>query len=202
MPRGRPRNFDPDRALDAALNIFWRKGYEGASLEDLTAAMGVNRPSMYAAFGNKESLFRKALDRYEERPAAYVRQALAEPTAGRVVERLFRGTADSLSDPCQPRGCLMVQGALSCGDTAQCIQRELASRRAAGQAAIRRRFRRAIVEKDLPRSADSSDLARFVATVIHGMAVQAAGGATRAQLRRIAATALQAWPALITPARR
>src|SRR5205814_3124860 len=106
VPRGRPRNFDPDRALDAALNIFGRKGYEGASLNDLTVAMGVNRPSMYAAFGNKEALFRRALDRYEERPAAYVRQALAEPTARRAIERLLRGAADSLSSRRHPRGCL------------------------------------------------------------------------------------------------
>src|SRR5438105_9537774 len=98
MPRGRPRAFDIDKALDRALKVFWRKGYEGASLDDLTGAMGINRPSMYAAFGNKEALFRKALARYEEAEARYVREALNEPTAGRVAQRLLRRAADALSD--------------------------------------------------------------------------------------------------------
>src|SRR6202035_3213375 len=110
MPRGRPREFDADKALDAALKVFWRKGFEGASLPDLTRAMGINRPSMYAAFGNKEALFRRALDRYAQGPAAYVRQALDEPTARRVVERLLRGAVEALSDPRNPRGCFAVQG--------------------------------------------------------------------------------------------
>ncbi len=88
MPSGRPRAFDLEQALDSALKVFWRKGYEGASLPDLTKAMGINRPSLYAAFGNKEELFRKALDRYSEGPACHVREALSEPTARKVVEKL------------------------------------------------------------------------------------------------------------------
>src|SRR5947207_11547368 len=100
--RGRPRAFDTDAALDAALAVFWRKGYEGASLTDLTAAMGINRPSLYAAFGSKEDLFRKALDRYAEGPAAYVREALEEPTARAVAERLLRGAAELLTNPRNP----------------------------------------------------------------------------------------------------
>src|SRR6185503_15427259 len=91
MPAGRPREFDLDEALDRALEVFWRKGYEGASLPDLTKAMKINRPSLYAAFGNKEALFRKAIDRYVERTMAHVGEALREPTARGVVERLFRG---------------------------------------------------------------------------------------------------------------
>src|SRR5438445_4345026 len=142
LRRGRPREFDVDQALDRALNVFWRKGYEGASLPDLTRAMGINRPSLYAAFGNKEALFRKALDRYDDGPAAYVREALEEPTARAVVEALLRGAVHMLSCPRNPHGCLMVQGALSCGRTANPIRRELASRRAAGEAAIRRRVER------------------------------------------------------------
>src|SRR6187431_311201 len=115
---GRPRAFDRDQALELALDVFWRKGYEGASLSDLTEAMGINRPSLYAAFGNKEELFRKALDRYGEGPASYVAQALAEPTARLVIEKLLTAGASLLGDPKNPRGCLAVQAALCCGDEA------------------------------------------------------------------------------------
>src|SRR5437763_10008756 len=96
--RGRPRAFDLDKALDRALQVFWRKGYEGASLPDLTQAMGINRPSLYAAFGSKEELFRRALDRYAEGPASYVREALNEPTTRAVAERLLGGAVGLLSD--------------------------------------------------------------------------------------------------------
>jgi AcrR family transcriptional regulator len=194
VPRGRPRTFDPDKALDRALRVFWRKGYEGASLADLTRAMRINRPSLYAAFGGKEALFRKVLDRYAEGPAAYVRAALEEPTARAVAERLLLGSADLLGDPRHPRGCLMVQGALACGGAAESVRRELAARRAAADVAVRRRLERARAEGDLPAGADPADLARYLATVVRGMAVQAAGGASRAELRRVAATALRAWP--------
>ena len=194
MPRGRPREFDTDKALEAALKVFWRKGFEGASLPDLTRAMGINRPSLYAAFGNKEALFRKALDRYAHGPAAYVRQALDEPTARRVVERLLRGAVDVLTDPRNPRGCLAVQGALACGKASDGVRKELNSRRAAGEAALRRRLERARSEGDLPAGSNPADLARYVTTLVHGMSVQAAGGDSRAQLRRVADLALQSWP--------
>jgi AcrR family transcriptional regulator len=194
VPKGRPREFDVEKALDRALKVFWRKGYEGASLSQLTKAMGINRPSLYAAFGDKEELFRKALDRYAEGPAAYVRAALDEPTARGVAERLLGGTIDVLTDPRNPRGCLMVQGALACGEAAESVRRELASRRAAVEGALRRRFQRARADGDLPADADPADLARYVATVIHGMSVQAAGGAGREALRRVAEMALRAWP--------
>src|SRR5437588_4542148 len=131
MPAGRPRTFDAEKALDRALKVFWRKGYEGTSLPDLTRAMRINRPSLYAAFGNKEALFRKALDRYVEGPAAYVRKALDEPTARAAAGRLLGGTIDLLTDPRHPRGCLMVQGALACGEAAESVRRELAARRRA-----------------------------------------------------------------------
>jgi AcrR family transcriptional regulator len=195
MPVGRPRAFDIDKALDRALQVFWRKGYEGTSLSDLTKAMGINRPSLYAAFGNKEALFRKALDRYAEGPAAYTRKALDEPTARAVVERLLRGLVDLLTDPCTPQGCLAVQGALACGDAADAIRQELISRRVAGEAALRQRFERAIADGDLPADANPADLARYVTTVSQGMAVQAAGGASRQELQRVVEMALRAWPA-------
>jgi AcrR family transcriptional regulator len=183
-----------DKALDSALKVFWRKGYEGTSLPDLTKAMGINRPSLYAAFGNKEELFRKALDRYAEGPAAYVREALNEPTARAVAEQLLRGALDLVTDRRNPRGCLLVQGALACGEAAESVRREVASRRAACEAAVRQRFQRAQAEGDLPPDADPAALARYVFAVIQGMTVQAAGGAKREQLRRVVALALRAWP--------
>jgi AcrR family transcriptional regulator len=195
VQRGRPREFDTDLALDRALEVFWRKGYEGASISELTEAMGINRPSLYAAFGNKEALFRKALDRYAKGPAAYTREALEEPTARAVAERILHGAADALTDPHMPHGCLGVQGALSCGDAAASIREELCSRRSAWEEALQTRLEHAKREGDLPEGADCPDLAQYLATVAQGMAVQAAGGATRKQLHKMAQMALQAWPA-------
>jgi AcrR family transcriptional regulator len=194
VAKGRPREFDVDEALDRALHVFWRRGYEGATLPDLTAAMGINRPSLYAAFGSKEELFRKALDRYVEGPAAFVREALNEPTARAVAERLLGGTIDLVTDRRNPRGCLIVQSALACGETAESVRREVAARRVAGECAVRQRFERARADGDLPAEVDAADLARYVVTVMRGMAVQAAGGASRDDLRRVVELALQAWP--------
>lgn len=191
---GRPRSFDIDSALGRALQVFWRKGYEGASLSDLTKAVGVNRPSLYAAFGDKEALFRKALDRYLDGPAAYILEALKEPSARSVVQRLFRGAADLNTARRNPGGCLMVQGALACGESADSIRKELTARRAAGEAAIRRRLQRAKSEGDLSADADPAELARYVATILYGMAVQAAGGASRDKLQRVAEMALRTLP--------
>jgi AcrR family transcriptional regulator len=195
VPTGRPREFNVDKALDRALRVFWRKGYEGASLPDLTKAMGINRPSLYAAFGNKESLFKKTIDRYLEGPAGYVRAALEQPTARRVAEHALRGTIELVTDSRNPRGCFIVQAALACGDTADCIRRELAKRRDALVTALRKRFERAVAEGDLTSDCDPADLARYVATVMHGMSVQAASGAQRGELEQVAKIALKAWPA-------
>ena len=149
MPSGRTRQFDEDEALDRAMEVFWRRGYEGATLPELTAAMGINRPSLYAAFGNKEQLFRKALDRYRSGPVAFVREALKEPTARGVAEGLFRGVVRLLDDPANPRlhgraGGAGVRG----GGRAD----PAGTGRAAGAAvaAIRERFEQAVREGDLP----------------------------------------------------
>jgi AcrR family transcriptional regulator len=191
---GRPRSFDMDRALERALQVFWRKGYEGATLSDLTKAVGVNRPSLYAAFGGKEALFRKALDRYLNGPAAYTQEALKEPTARAVVERLLRGAADLNTAQRNPGGCLMVQGALVSGDAGDSIRQELVACRAAGEAALRRRFQRAKSERDLPPDTDPANLARYLATIIYGMAVQAAGGASRDKLQHVVKMTLRTLP--------
>ncbi len=190
----RPREFDADKALDAALLLFWRRGYEGTSLSALSESMGINMPSLYAAFGDKEALFRKALDRYLQKPASYLPNALKERTARSAAEKLFRGAIEMVMHPQHPDGCLLVHGALASGPEADSVRRELSVRRARAEFLIRQRFERAIKEGDLPRSVNARKLARFVATVIWGMSVQAAGGASRAQLKEIAEVALTAWP--------
>jgi AcrR family transcriptional regulator len=194
MAKGRPREFDLNLALDRAMKVFWRKGYEGTSLADLTSAMRINRPSLYAAFGNKESLFRKALDRYAEGSAAIFRVALGEPTARAATERLLREMVQRLTDPRNPRGCLIVQGALTCGQEADSIRHELIARRKTGELAMRKRYLRAKAEGDLPKTASPVVVAKYVATVIHGLSVQAAGGASRAELQRIVEMALRSLP--------
>lgn len=192
--RGRPRAFNLEEALDRALQVFWQKGYEGSSLDDLTEAMGVSRPSLYAAFGDKEALFRKALDRYEDGPSSFAREALKEPTARGVVEHLLQGAIKMHTDPKTPPGCLMVHGALASGEGTNTIRQELNARRAADEAGLRRRLVRAKAEGDLPPDVVPADLARYIVTIIRGMAVQAAGGASRNELRRVVQMTLRAWP--------
>jgi AcrR family transcriptional regulator len=194
MAMGRPREFDLEKALDIALQVFWRRGYEGASMADLTEAMGITKPSLYAAFGNKEELFRKTLDRYVDGPGGYVQVALAKPTAREVVEHLLFQAADAVTDPDHPPGCLAVQGALTCGEAAESIKQELMSRRASAERDLRRRFERAIAEGDLVEGADAADLARYISAILQGIAVQATGGASRQQLRKIAQMTMRNWP--------
>ena len=194
MTLGRPRAFDVDDALDKALIVFWEKGYEGTSIADLTEAIGINPPSLYAAFGNKEALFRRALDRYETHRDRILNEAFAAPTARAAITKLLEGTADRLSDKSMPQGCLLVQAALCGGEECDAVKRDLAARRAEGETLIRTRLERAKAEGDLPAGADPVALARYVSTIMQGMAVQAAGGATRVQLREIARLALNAWP--------
>lgn len=195
MAKGRPREFDAREALDKAMIVFWERGFEGASLTDLTEAMGISRPSLYAAFGNKEELFRRALERYAEAgPGAIHRAALQAPTARDAVEQLLRGAAQCLTDPCHPAGCLSVQGALSCSEGAQSIKEALSTLRCNGEAELRERFERAKAEGDLSPASNPAALARFIATVLQGMSVQAAGGATHEQLLDVAEMALASWP--------
>jgi AcrR family transcriptional regulator len=192
---GRPREFDLEKALDRALQVFWRQGYEGASIAELTHAMGINPPSLYAAFGNKEGLFRKSLERYLAERTRFWDSALTEPTARAVIERLLRGTADFMTDACNPPGCLLVRGTVACSDMAQDIHRELVARRAAGEAALRDRLEAAKRTGELPPEIEPGDFARYIATVIEGMSVHAAGGASRQDLHRIVDMTMRAWPA-------
>jgi AcrR family transcriptional regulator len=193
--RGRPREFDVDRALDRAVEVFWRLGYEGASMSALTEAMGINRPSLYAAFGDKEQLFRKAVARYAETELAYVREALERPTAYEVAEALLRAQLVALTQPGRPAGCLSIQGGVSCGTANAGITEFLAASRLAGEAALAERFARAVAEGDLPEDTDPAALARFLHVVQEGQAVHAAAGVTRDLLAQSAEFALRAVPA-------
>jgi AcrR family transcriptional regulator len=192
MPGGRPRTFDADDALERAVEVFWRHGYEGASLHELTAAMGVNKPSLYAVFGSKEELFRRAVARYAEIDMAYARKALEELTARDVLRTLLHDNVDALTQPGRPPGCLSVQGGVSCGPDNAGVAEFLAASRLAGERALADRLARAVDEGDLAATSDPTALARFVMTFSEGQAVHAAAGAQRDQLRQSADIALTA----------
>jgi AcrR family transcriptional regulator len=192
--KGRPREFDADEALTAALRVFWSKGYEGASLTELTEAMGITRPSLYAAFGNKESLFKKALDLYEREKLAYVSEALDAPTAREVAERLLRGALEAHASECEPKGCLRVISSVACGVEAESIREDVIARRASSHRALIERFERAKAEGDLPPHVDASGLTAYLTALLQGMAIQAGAGAGRAQLESLIETSLAVWP--------
>ena len=191
--RGRPREFCVDHALGQALRVFWSKGYEGASLTDLTEAMGITRPSLYAAFGNKESLFRKALDLYERDKLCYVGKSLAEPTARKVAESMLRGAVDNITGRGEPHGCLGVIASMSCGAEAESIREEVLKRGKVARQALVERLERAKSEGDLPAHVDAEALTNYMYAVVQGMSVQAGSGATKEELDRTADTVLKMW---------
>lgn len=195
MRTGRPRGFCVEDALDRAMTVFWRRGYEGASMSELTATMGIASPSLYACFGNKEGLFRAVLERYDERRRSFMDRVLAAPTAAKVAEAYLLGAAEFAIDTGgqNPPGCLLLQSGLSCGDAD--IPDELARHRAEKEAALRKRFEQARKTDDLPKDADPAALARYLMTVSNGVCVQAASGASAEELQDIARMALKAWPA-------
>lgn len=192
--RGRPLAFNQDEVLDKALNVFWSRGYEGASMAELTEALGINKPSIYAAFGNKEALFRKALARYRAGPVAFVGEAMKAPTAQQAVEKLLLQAADLFSDKTTPNGCMIVQGALTCGESAHTIQQELIAYRGNFEATLTQRFELAKEQGDLAPNMDSKLLAKYIATIHQGMSVQATSGATREELLAVVEMALKNWP--------
>ncbi len=194
ITKGRPREFDVDAALTAALRVFWTHGYEGASLSDLTEAMGITRPSLYAAFGNKETLFCHALDLYEREKLAYMRQALDAPTAREVAERLLVGALEMQTTDCDPRGCLGVISSVACSTEAESIREQVIARRASSMRALTERFERARAEGDLPADTDIQGLTGYLSAVLQGMAIQAGSGATRDELERLVRTSLVMWP--------
>jgi AcrR family transcriptional regulator len=176
------------------MQVFWRKGYEGASMVDLTTAMGINSPSLYAAYGSKEGLFRAVLERYEARRDKFMAEVFAAPTAKEVASLFLHGVADFAADTGgqNPPGCLLLQSGMTCGDSD--IPDELARHRAIKEKALSERFARARAEGDLPESTEPAALARYVMAVSNGMCVQAASGATLADLHAVADVALSSWP--------
>ena len=194
VPKGRPREFCVDRALAEALRVFWTKGYEGASMADLTDAMGITKPSLYAAFGNKEALFHKALDLYEAEKLEYTRVALEQPSARAVAEHFMRGALDTQTSSCDPKGCLGVIHSMACGVEAESIKADVLKRRASSQAALVARFERAKADGDIPPHVDVQGLTSYLYAILQGMAVQAGSGATRAELERLVETTLAVWP--------
>lgn len=196
---GRQREFNLDQALDAALGVFWRKGYEGASYTDLTQATGVERPALYLAFGNKEALFRRALERYYEHYLDFFPAALELPTSREVAEHILHGAAEVNTRYPDHAGCLAIHGALVGSDDAEPIRQALIDARATAEATLRDRFEQAKCEGDLPKTANCAALAAFVCAVTHGMAVQAKAGFSRDVLDAIAEQALSTWPSKAKP---
>jgi AcrR family transcriptional regulator len=194
VARGRPREFCVDQALAAALRVFWAKGYEGATLSDLTDAMGVTRPSLYAAFGNKEALFKKALDLYDREKLAFMQAALDAPTARGVAERMLTNALAMQTRSGDPKGCLNVISAVACRPEAESIRSYVAERRASGKLALQQRFEQAKADGDLPDGAEPEGLAQYLMTVLQGMAVQASAGVSRKDLEQLVATTLALWP--------
>ena len=192
-PRGRPRSFDRGRALERAMHVFWRQGYEATSVSDLTRAMRINPPSLYAAFGDKERLYLEALGRYQQRRVESMAKWFdEEPTAKAAVRRLLTEAARELARAGAPRGSMLVFSAMQCSSDA--LQAKLAERRASVRAILKTRIDRGIDEGEFPRGTDSAALVDFYSAVFQGMSLQARGGASRKRLAAIAAIAMRAWP--------
>jgi AcrR family transcriptional regulator len=190
----RPRAFDEDDVLDRAMKVFWRHGYEGASFAELTKAMGMNSPSIYAAFGSKRGLFEAVLQRYRSRRSAHREDVLSAPTARGAAERFLLGSIDLLIAPGEPRGCFTIQAGVTAGAGNDDVPQSLTNYRYASCDALAGRLEQARADGDLLASADPKALARFLFTIYAGLAVQAADGASKAELEASAELALKAWP--------
>ena len=188
---GRPRAFDTDAALDTALKVFWAKGYEGTTVSDLTKAMGLNMSSLYAAFGDKETLFRQVAGRYAEEASALYEKAMAKPTLYEALSDLFSAIVEFLNRPGYPPGCLTVMGALATSSAAEPVQQLLLQMRTRGQLRLQERCEEARKAGELPKKTDVPGFARYLATVLWGLMVQGASGATKAQMQEIADVTLQ-----------
>jgi len=193
--RGRPRSFDLDAALDRAMMLFWRQGYEPTSMSDLGRAMGLNAPSIYAAFGNKEGLFLRVLDRYVKARTPGLEHLLeAASSAEEAVRGLLMRAAERFTLPGRPPGCLVVLAAARVSPEARVIQRALRHRRRRREELVKARIQQGIDAGELPAGTRVGPLAKFYSTVFQGMALQAADGASRAELEAVVKEAMAAWP--------
>jgi AcrR family transcriptional regulator len=202
--RGRPRAFDRDVALRVALDLFWERGYEGTSLADLTQAMGIASASLYAAFGSKEALFREVMMLYGATAGEPPRRALREqPTARAAIEAMLRATADQITQPDTPHGCMLILAAPIGAIENSAVREFLADRRRGMLAEIRDRLARGAADGDLTASPASLDaIARYYTTVVQGLSVQARDGAGRADLEDVISCAMAAWDTLASADRR
>ncbi|WP_164018601.1 TetR/AcrR family transcriptional regulator [Pyxidicoccus trucidator] len=196
--RGRPRHFDRDAALRQAMQVFWERGYEGASLSDLTEAMGIKAPSLYAAFGCKEALFREAVELYDSVEGGATNRALQEaPTARAAVEAMLRDNVKEYVSPSKPSGCMIVLAAVAGTAENQGVREFLAELRRGSTTAIQRRLDRGRAEGELPAGTDTSAMAGFYATVLQGLSIQARDGASLETMAAIVDCAMAAWDALV-----
>ena len=191
---GRHREYDVEQVLDAALCVFWRKGYEGTSYADLTEAAGVERPALYSAFGNKEALFKRVLERYDERFMTHIPEALAKPTSREVAAHILYSSVDLNTRYPDRTGCLGINGAVAGSDESEPVRQALIGFRALGETRLRERFERAQAEGDLPAAARPAALAAYIMALLHGMAIQAKAGFGRDMLDAVVEQALSTWP--------
>lgn len=196
MPRGRTRTFDPEQALEQAVDLFARQGYEGTSISQLTRAMGLTPPQLYLAYGSKRELFDRVIERYGEHRRPDMDDVMSQPTARRAARRWLEGAAEHDTRPGHPRGCLTVQCLLAASPGDQDAADALARVRNVNQAALQRRLEQGVRDGDLPPDTDSASMARYLSTVSQGISVQASGGASRESLLAIVDFALAAIPDL------
>jgi AcrR family transcriptional regulator len=188
---GRPRGFDENVALDAAMNLFWERGYEGTSMAELSKAMDLTPPSIYAAFGDKKSLFRLAAKRYAAGPAQYQAKALLEPTLREVIFALFRNTVEFLTEPGHPAGCMTLTGAMACSVEADSAKELMTEIRKQNEAAVKARLQQARKSGELAADLNVDDYSRYLSTLLGGLAIQAANGTSKAAMKRTANMALR-----------
>ena len=197
--RGRPRSFDRAVALRRAMEVFWAQGYDGTSMSDLIAAMAVNSPSIYAAFGSKEALFREAVALYRATEGGRIWSAVTTaPSARAAIETVLRASAEEFTRPGKPRGCLVVLGALHADDANEAVHQELQELRAENMKMLLLRLKRGVVEGELPNGPDWRAIAAFYITVQQGMSIQARDGASRKALLAVADCAMAAWDGLVS----
>lgn len=198
--RGRPRAFDKEAALNRAMEVFWRKGYEGTSMTDLTAAMGIASPSLYAAFGSKEELFREALKHYSATEGEEIWGGVpTAPTAFEAVQNYLMSTARVFTRRTKPPGCLIVLSALHPAEHSDRVRQTLIAMRAETVAGLKARLQQGVAAGEISPDADVAAIAQYYVTVQQGMSIQARDGASRRELEAIARAALAAWPALVHP---